>query len=151
VIEFLEQLVGVPVKVKKIDKNAKLPRRATKESACYDIFPLEDTVIPPKGSAVIRTGIAVELPRGWEMQIRPRSGYAFKHDVVAYWGTLDSDYTDEIKVKLFNFGYEPKFIDRHKAVAQVCVKPVYDIRFVEVEELADKGHAGFGSTDIRKE
>ncbi|MGB9846921.1 MAG: dUTP diphosphatase [Desulfotomaculales bacterium] len=138
---------GIPVKIKKLHPDAKLPVKATPESACYDVYPLEDTVVAPRGSIILGTGLAVELPPGYELQIRPRSGYAFKNNVVAYWGTLDSDYTDEIKVKLFNFGDEPQKISKDKAVAQVCVKPVYEAVFVETGELRTKGHGGFGSTD----
>lgn len=137
----------ITVKIKKLHPDAKIPVRATAESACYDVYPLEEAVIPPHGSVILGTGLAVELPTGYELQIRPRSGYAFKHDVVAYWGTLDSDYTDEIKVKLFNFGNEPKRISKDKAIAQVCVKPVYGVVFIETGELKAKGHGGFGSTD----
>ncbi len=139
----------IAVKIKKLHPDAKIPVKATAESACYDVYPLEEAVIEPRGSVILGTGLAVELPRGYELQIRPRSGYAFKHDVVAYWGTLDSDYTDEIKVKLFNFGNEPKKISKDKAIAQVCVKPVYEAVFIETGELRAKGHGGFGSTDKR--
>lgn len=137
------------VKIKKLHPDAKIPVRATRESACYDVYPLEEAVVGPHGSVILGTGLAVELPKGYELQIRPRSGYAFKHDVVAYWGTLDSDYTGEIKVKLFNFGSEAKKISKDKAIAQVCVKPVYEALFVETGELRTKGHGGFGSTDRR--
>ncbi|MGQ9824179.1 MAG: dUTP diphosphatase [Desulfotomaculales bacterium] len=143
------KVTGIPVKIKKHHPAAKFPVKATPESACYDVYPLEDTVIAPRGSIILGTGLAVELPPGYELQIRPRSGYAFKYNVVAYWGTLDSDYTDEIKVKLFNFGDEPQKISKDKAVAQVCVKPVYEAVFVETGELRTKGHGGFGSTDKR--
>jgi len=137
----------IAVKIKKLHPEAKMPVKATAESACYDVYPLEEAVIEPRGSAIFGTGLAVELPRGYELQIRPRSGYAFKHNVVAYWGTLDSDYTDEIRIKLFNFGDEPKKISKDKAIAQISVKPVYTAVFIETGELRAKGHKGFGSTD----
>lgn len=124
-----------------------MPAKGTSESACYDVYPIEEAVVPPRGSVILGTGLAVELPPGYELQIRPRSGYAFKQDVVAYWGTLDSDYTDEIKIKVFNFGDEARVLSKEKGIAQICVKPVYEAVFVETKELADKGHGGFGSTD----
>lgn len=138
---------GLVVKIKKLHPEAIMPVKGTGGSACYDLYPLEEAVVGPHDSVILGTGIAVELPPGYELQIRPRSGYAFKHDLVAYWGTLDSDYTREIKVKIFNFGNEMKQINKDKAVAQICVKPVYEVNFIEVNELADKEHKGFGSTD----
>lgn len=137
----------ITVKIKKLHPEAKIPMKATTESACYDVYPLAEAVIEPRGSAIFGTGLAVELPAGYELQIRPRSGYAFKYDVVAYWGTLDSDYTDEIKIKLFNFGGKPQKVSKDKAIAQICVKPAYKAVFIETSELRTKGHAGFGSTD----
>lgn len=139
--------MNVEVKIKKLHPAAKIPSKGTAESACYDLFPVEEAVVPPHGSVILGTGLAVELPRGFEIQIRPRSGYAFKHDLVAYWGTLDSDYTGEIKVKMFNFGNKAKIISKDKAIAQISIKPVYPAVFTTVGELPDKGHEGFGSTD----
>ena len=139
---------GLVVKTKKLQPEAKIPVKGTGGSACYDIYPLEEAVVRPHDSVILGTGIAVELPSGYELQIRPRSGYAFEHDLVAYWGTLDSDYTREIKVKIFNLSSETKQISKDKAIAQICVKPVYEVNFIEVNELADKEHKGFGSTDI---
>lgn len=137
----------IVVKIKKLHPDAKIPSKGTRESACYDIYPIEETVVQPHSSVILGTGLAVELPPGYELQIRPRSGYAFKQDLVAYWGTLDSDYTDEIKIKIFNFGNETRVISKDKAVAQICVKPVYEVIFDETNELRKKGHKGFGSTD----
>lgn len=99
---------GLMVKIKKLHPKAIMPVKGSGGSACYDLYPLEEAVVKPHDSVILGTGIAVELPPGYEMQIRPRSGYAFKHDLVAYWGTLDSDYTREIKVKIFNLGSETK-------------------------------------------
>jgi len=138
---------NVVVKIKKLHPEAQIPVKATSESACYDLYPIGEGFIQPHGSLVLGTGIAVQLPPGYELQIRPRSGYAFNHDIVAYWGTLDSDYTNEIKVKIFNLGNETKFISKDKAVAQICVKLVYNAVFIDAEELDEKGHQGFGSTD----
>lgn len=137
----------VIVKIKKLHPDAQTPAKATSGSACYDLYPIEEGIIQPHGSLILGTGIAVQLPPGYELQIRPRSGYAFNHDIIAYWGTLDSDYTNEIRVKIFNLGDETKFISKAKAVAQICVKPVYDTVFIGAEELDEKGHQGFGSTD----
>jgi dUTP pyrophosphatase len=92
----------------------------------------------------------MELPNGYEAQIRPRSGLAFKHGVTVLNapGTIDADYRGEVKVLLINHGKEPFQIERGMRIAQLVVQPVSHATLVEVEELSDsaRGSGGFGST-----
>lgn len=137
----------IKIEVKKLCADAKLPAKATSDSACYDVYAVERTTVYAHGSAIIKTGLAFKLPEGYEMQIRPRSGLAFNSNVVAFWGTLDSDYTGELKVKLFNLGNEPVAITPNTAVAQIAIAPTHKAKFITVQDLPHSTHKGFGSTD----
>lgn len=100
--------------------------------------------------ALIPTGFSMALPGGYEAQVRPRSGLAFKHGVTVLNapGTIDADYRGEVKVLLINHGSEPFLIERGMRIAQLVVQPVSHATLVEVEELSDsaRGSGGFGST-----
>jgi dUTP pyrophosphatase len=92
----------------------------------------------------------MELPGGFEAQVRPRSGLALKHGVTVLNapGTIDADYRGEVKVLLVNLGSEPFWIERGMRIAQLVIQPVSHASLVEVEELSDsaRGAGGFGST-----
>ena len=109
--------------------------------------------LAPGERALVPTGLVIELPDGWEGQIRPRSGLAVHHGVtlVNSPGTLDSDYRGEVKIVLINLGAEPFELGRGDRIAQLVVAPVATARIEEVEEVADsdRGEGGFGSTGIR--
>jgi len=106
--------------------------------------------LPPGGRALIPTGFSMELPHGYEAQIRPRSGLALKHGVTVLNapGTIDADYRGEVKVLLVNLGSEPFLVERAMRTAQLVIQPVSHATLVEVEELSDsvRGAGGFGST-----
>lgn len=106
--------------------------------------------LAPGARALIPAGFAMKLPPGFEGQVRPRSGLAFKHGVTVLNspGTIDADYRGEVKVLLINLGESPFEITRGMRIAQLVVQPVSHATLVEVEELADseRGHGGFGST-----
>ena len=109
-----------------------------------------DHVIAPGAKALISTGLKIALPRGYEAQIRPRSGLAAKHAVTVLNtpGTIDSDYRGEIHVILINLGPEPFTVARGMRIAQMIVAPVEQARFAEAEFLPEtvRGTGGFGST-----
>lgn len=100
--------------------------------------------------AAVPTGLQLEIPLGWEGQVRPRSGLALRHGVtvVNAPGTIDSDYRGELQVLVINLGAEPFTIRRGERIAQLVLAPVAASRFVEVERLdeTDRGDGGFGST-----
>jgi dUTP pyrophosphatase len=98
----------------------------------------------------VATGLEVEIPAGWELQVRPRSGLAWRRGltVVNAPGTIDSDYRGEVKLLLVNLGAEPVTIARGDRVAQLVLAPVTRAEFVEADQLSatDRGAGGFGST-----
>lgn len=128
------------------------PRRASAGSAGLDLVAaLEaELVIAPGERALVPTGFAVEIPLGWEGQVRPRSGLATRHGIGIpnAPGTIDSDYRGELKVSLINLGREPYTVRRGDRVAQLLLAPVPEIEVEEVDELAasERGSGGFGST-----
>jgi dUTP pyrophosphatase len=117
-------------------------------AAAIDEGPPE--ILEPSQRVLIPTGFSMELPSGYEAQIRPRSGLAFKHGVTVLNapGTIDADYRGEVKVLLVNLGNEPFQIERGMRIAQMVIQPVSHATLVEVGELSDssRGSGGFGST-----
>ncbi|MCZ8336328.1 MAG: dUTP diphosphatase [Rhodobacteraceae bacterium] len=109
--------------------------------------------LAPMQRAVVPTGLRVEIPPGFEMQIRPRSGLALKHGITLpnTPGTIDSDYRGPLGVALINLGAEPYTIRHGDRIAQMIVAPVIQVQFQEVEALSDtaRGVGGFGSTGKR--
>lgn len=131
-----------------------LPAYQSAEAAGLDLVCAvgfdEIAVLAPGCRLLVPTGYAIELPRGYEAQVRPRSGLALKHGVTVLNspGTIDSDYRGEIKVILYNAGDEPVRLDRGARIAQLVIAPVTHVRLEAVESLAnsDRGDGGFGST-----
>ena len=109
-----------------------------------------DMVLAPSERALVPTGFAMALPAGYEAQIRPRSGLAYKHGITCLNtpGTIDADYRGEVKVLLINHGSEPFTITRGERIAQMVIAPITQPNFVRVETLDDtaRGEGGFGST-----
>lgn len=139
--------MSVRVRIQKLHPAAALPSRQTKGSAGFDLTAIEDTMILAGGRGLVRTGLAIALPRGYEAQVRPRSGLALRHGVSAHFGTIDSDYRGEILVLLHNFGAENHRITAGERIAQMVVAPVADARFVEMElDDTERGPGGFGHT-----
>ena len=134
------------MKVNLIHPDAIVPTRATPWSAGWDLYAVEDTLIIPGASEVIPLGIAVDVGRGNFGLITHRSSFGFKLDTIASFGVIDADYTNEVKVKLFNLGADGVHIKKGDRVAQLLVVPV-DMRSVEVveelEETTRKGGLGW--------
>ena len=130
-----------------------LPRYMTAGAAGIDLMAdvMEPVELSPRARALIPTGIAVEIPPGYEAQIRPRSGLALRHGVTLLNspGTIDSDYRGEIMVLLINFGDQPYTVQRAERVAQMIVAPVVRAELREAGSLApsSRGPGGFGHTD----
>ena len=112
----------------------------------------EDLVLAPGERRLVPTGLALELPPGWEGQVRPRSGLALRHglSLLNAPGTIDSDYRGEVGVILANLGGEPVTIRRGDRIAQLVVAPVAQVRWREVEALAPSPRqgGGFGSSGV---
>ncbi|AQT48294.1 dUTP diphosphatase [Bartonella choladocola] len=132
----------------------KLPCYETAGSAGMDLRAAleegKELILSPGERALVPTGLIFELPEGYEAQIRPRSGLAFKNGVTCLNtpGTIDSDYRGEIKVLLINLGQEPFTITRGMRIAQTVISPAPQIAVVETTTTSDtiRGTKGFGST-----
>jgi dUTP pyrophosphatase len=127
-----------------------LPRYASEDAVGLDVTAAEETILQPGERRAVATGFAIEIPRGYEVQVRPRSGLAMKHGITCLNtpGTIDSDYRGEVKVILINLGQEPFEIRRGERIAQLVPAPVLRADFVEASELSEteRGSGGFGST-----
>ncbi len=148
----VEPSVPISVELKRLPhgEGLPLPAYATDGAAGMDIVAAEDVIIDPGARHAVATGLAVAIPKGFEIQVRPRSGLALKHGITVpnTPGTIDSDYRGELKVIMINHGGEPFAIARGDRVAQLVLAPVTQGAWVEVEELdaTKRGAGGFGST-----
>jgi dUTP pyrophosphatase len=143
--------MGKPqVYVKKLHPSAVLPSYAALGDAGADMTSVENKVLLPGESAMISTGIAIQLPDGYEAQVRPRSGLAYKKQVTVINspGTIDEGYRGPCNVLLINHGNEEFVVSEGDRIAQMVIKPVEQANFIEIDELTDtsRGEGGFGST-----
>ena len=138
--------------VKRLTPTATLPVRATENASCFDVCADLDGAIPPGERMLVKTGLAVAVPPGFEVQVRSRSGLALKQGVAVLNapGTVDADYRGEVSVILMNHGREPFAFKRGDRVAQIGVYRVEMCAAVEVEVLEStaRGGGGFGHTGI---
>lgn len=141
----------VKVQIKKLTPNAKLPEYAHKTDAGADVFCSEAIEIGAGETKLVKTGIAVAIPAGYEIQVRPRSGLSLKTGlrVANAPGTIDSDYRGEICVIMTNISDKIESISQGDKIAQLVISPVPMIEWEEVKELdsTERGEGGFGSTD----
>jgi len=145
---------AVNVRVRRLAHGADLPlpAPASRSSAGLDLRAAveNERVLSPGERALVPTGLVLEIPDGWEGQVRPRSGLALHHGIVLpnAPGTIDSDYRGEVMVILANLGSEPFTIRRGDRIAQLVLAPVAAVAWVEAVELAvsERGDGGFGST-----
>ena len=137
-------------------KGLDLPSYETSGAAGMDLRAAVDEgaplVLAPGKRALVPTGFIFEVPEGFEAQIRPRSGLAFKNGITCLNtpGTIDSDYRGEVKVLLINLGEEPFEISRGMRIAQMVIAPVTQVRVAEITETSAtaRGAGGFGSTGV---
>ncbi|WP_309661251.1 dUTP diphosphatase [Sphingomonas sp.] len=127
-----------------------LPKYATEDAAGLDIASAEELTLEPGARHAFTTGFAIEIPPGYEVQVRPRSGLAIRHGITCLNtpGTIDSDYRGEVKVILINLGAERFAVARGERIAQLVPAPVLRAQFTEEMSLAEtaRGSGGFGST-----
>src|SRR5712671_5295154 len=121
------------LKVKKLNSAATLPSYAREGDAGLDLFAVKALVIEPGKSALVPTGIAIELPPGTEAQVRPRSGLALKHglSVLNTPGTVDEGYRGEVGVILINHGHSPFVVEAGMKIAQLVVSPRLEVEVME--------------------
>ena len=126
------------------------PKKAHPDDAGYDLYSRIDAVLEPLSGMAIPVGFAMELPSGYEAQIRPRSGLAAKHHITVTNspGTVDANYRGEIKAILYNLGKEPFIIQCGDRIAQMVICKLPEIELVKATELSetDRGSGGFGSS-----
>ena len=138
--------------IKRLSKEISLPKYETAGSSGMDLAAniAGNISIDPGKTAIIPTGLALSIPKGFEVQIRPRSGLAAKKKITVLNtpGTIDSDYRGEIKVILINQGQETFKVEKGLRIAQMVVCPVVQAQIKEVEDLSEteRGKGGFGST-----
>lgn len=134
------------------DNDIPLPGYATEHAAGMDLRVNADIEIAPQQVVLAPTGIAIEIPEGYEGQVRPRSGLAAKHGITALNspGTIDADYRGELKVILINHGKEPVLFERGTRIAQLIISRYERVDVVEADELAKtvRDAGGFGHTGV---
>ena len=141
--------------IKRLSKAVSLPKYETDGSSGFDLKAnvSENIEIKPGQIEVIPTGLAVSIPKKFEIQIRPRSGLAAKNQITVLNtpGTIDADYRGEIKVILINHGNKSFIIEKGLRIAQMVVCPIIKANLKEVETLDEthRGSSGFGSTGIK--
>ena len=137
---------------KRIHPDATLPAYAHASDAGMDVRSVEDLTIPPGRRALVHTGLVMELPLGYEAQVRPRSGLALKHGITVLNtpGTIDAGYRGEVGVILANFGDADFAVKKGDKIAQIVIAPVTQPEIVEVADVnaTDRGAGGFGSTGV---
>ncbi len=137
------------IKIEKISELAIIPKRATEGSSGYDLHTIEPFTIEPDERKLVKLGFKMEIPFGYEAQIRPRSGLAFKHGVTVLNtpGTIDSDYRGDVCVILINLGKNSVSFGVHERVAQMIFQKVETVSFVESDcNITERGDGGFGHT-----
>ena len=143
------------IQIKKLSTTVSIPKYETPGSSGMDIAAhIENNIIiSPGENALVPTGFSISIPIGYEVQIRPRSGLAFKKNITVLNtpGTIDADYRGEIKVILINLGKEKFIIENGDRIAQMVICPVVQADLEEVKELSDtkRGSGGFGSTGTK--
>ena len=143
------------IQIKKLSNSVSIPKYETPGSSGMDIAAhiTNNIIINPGQKALVSTGFSIAIPRGHEVQIRPRSGLAAKKNITVLNtpGTIDADYRGEIKIILINLGKEKFIIENKDRIAQMVVCPVVQANLEEVKELSDthRGSGGFGSTGTK--
>lgn len=137
------------MRIKLLDPEAKIPKRANSTDAGADLYSCEDVILNPHERKLIKTGIALEIPDGYYGRIEPRSGLAYKHGIDVLAGVIDSDYRGELGVVLYNTDLKnPLNIQKGDRIAQIIFEKHYNFNFEISEELSNtfRGDGGFGHT-----
>jgi len=146
--------MSVTLKWKKLKTSARIPAQQSAGAACFDLTATLDAPLTLKKGQVVAvpTALSVEIPEGYEMQVRARSGLAFKHGLtlVNGIGTIDSDYRGELKVLVTLLQDETLVVNDGDRIAQALIAPVLRVQHVEVQDLTstERGAGGFGSTGV---
>jgi dUTP pyrophosphatase len=141
---------AVTVRVRLLTPDSKMPSLANEGDVAFDLYSTIDFDLRPGQRVAVPIGISLEIPRGYEGEVRPRSGLALQHGVTVLNapGSIDSGYRGEIKSIMVNLGTETFRITKGMRISQLAIRPVPDIRLVKSETLAssERGEKGFGSS-----
>jgi deoxyuridine 5'-triphosphate nucleotidohydrolase len=139
---------GIPLKCVKTEEEAIVPSMANKGDAGYDLYALEETIVPARGRAIIKTGISMAVPEGHVALIWPRSGLAVKHGIDTLAGVIDSGYRGEVCVVLQNHTDSNYTAKKHDRIAQMLIQKITPVSISVVSTLDDssRGTGGFGSS-----
>ena len=143
---------SVEIKFQKLHPDAQIPSYAHIGDAGADVYAIAEVILQPLNRAAIPTGLAVDIPIGYEIQVRPKSGLALKHGVTVLNspGTIDAGYRGEIQVIVINLGTEAYTCVKGQKIAQLVLKPVIQAQYIEGElGSSDRGTGGFGSTGLK--
>jgi len=136
--------------IKKLNLDAIIPQYQSKDAAGFDLHSIENYTIQPNERVLIKTGLSMAIDSGYELQIRPRSGLAYKNGITVLNapGTIDSDYRGEIMVLLINHSNDEFIIKVGERIAQGVINAIIQTSFIEVKNLDEtkRGSGGFGST-----
>ena len=142
----------IEIKFQKLHPDAQIPSYAHIGDAGADVYTVTEMTVAPQKRAAIPTGLAVDIPIGYEIQVRPKSGLALKHGITVLNspGTVDAGYRGEIQVIVINLGDEAYTFKKGQKIAQLVLKPVIQANYVEGElGTSDRGVGGFGSTGLQ--
>ena len=142
----------IEIKFQKLHPDAQIPSYAHIGDAGADVYAVTEVTVAPQKRAAIPTGLAVDIPIGYEIQVRPKSGLALKHGIAVLNspGTVDAGYRGEIQVIMINLGDEAYTFTKGQKIAQLVLKPVIQANYVEGElGTSDRGVGGFGSTGLQ--
>lgn len=136
------------MRVKKLHPDAVIPKYAKPGDSGFDLEAIESVVINPFGKTIVKTGLAFEVPAGYELQVRPRSGVTTKTNLRVHLGTVDSGYRGEVGVIVDNIGGHKEIVPKGYRIAQGVVCPVQRVNLIESNVLSetDRDSNGFGST-----
>ena len=140
----------VELKVVKTHPDAKLPHRAHDSDSGYDVYSVEEVIVPGSGSVVVPVGLTLAyITPGYWFRVEPRSGLGFKHNLQPHLGIIDNGYRGDLGVKLYNFSDVNVTLIKGTKIAQLVLYPhvVAEVGYIEEAMDADRGDAGFGSTD----
>ena len=140
----------IEIKYIPLREGAHIPKKAHEDDAGFDLYASEDFLLKAHAFGCVPTALSIELPEGYEAQVRPRSGLAAKYGVTVLNapGTIDAGYRGEVKVILINHGEQDFEISAGMRIAQMVISPVLSARFIESSSLAEskRGEGGFGSS-----
>ncbi|MEK6885538.1 MAG: dUTP diphosphatase [Nanoarchaeota archaeon] len=141
----------VKIKVKRVHPGAILPHYAHDGDAGMDLYAVEDVILWPNEPVAVRTGLSIELPKGYVALIWDKSGLALKEGIKTMAGVGDSNFRGEYKVVLLNTTNQYYYVDKGDKIAQILIQPVMQAEIEEVNILSEttRGAGGFGSTGMR--